>query len=318
MFDSVESLLAICQKEDKPIWQVMLEQEVKQNQRTEEEVLKDFTTKLHVMSESVERGKKGVRSYSGLTGGGAHKLQKYLESGKSICGDVFVQALLSAVAINEVNASMGIICATPTAGSAGVVPAVLMATRDSLGLSEMDQVRYLITAATFGMIIGNIASISGAEGGCQAEVGSASGMAAAALTWAAGGTPEQSAHALSMALMNILGLVCDPVAGLVEIPCIKRNAMGASNALASAEMALAGLTSEIPADEVISAMGEVGRALPSALRETAQGGLAQTKTGRRLARLLSSQKAVWMDMGNGQKETNQEDNEAERVEGSFE
>ena len=175
------------------------------------------------------------------------------------------------------------IVAAPTAGASGVLPAVLLPLRRRDGLEEAQMVQALYVAAGFGQVIASRASISGAEGGCQAEVGSASGMAAAALTAVMGGAPDASAHACAMALANTLGLVCDPVAGLVEVPCVKRNVMGAVNALACAEMALAGLTSAIPCDEVIDAMRAVGDALPASLRETGLGGLAATPTGRRIA-----------------------------------
>jgi L-serine dehydratase len=200
----------------------------------------------------------------------------------------YLEAAMNAVAINEVNASMGIICATPTAGSSGVVPGVLLAFRDRLKLDRRKQLDFLITSGGVGILIGNQASLSGAQGGCQAEVGSASAMAAAALVEAAGGTPLQSGHALAIALKNLLGLTCDPVASLVEVPCIKRNAIGAVNAIIAAEMALAGVESRIPVDEVIQAMGSIGRMMPVALRETALGGLAQTPTACRIMEMLQS------------------------------
>jgi len=202
-------------------------------------------------------------------------MQEYVKSGKGLSGDLILNAVTSAIATNEVNAAMGVVCANPTAGSAGVVPGVLFSLVDKLSLSRDNMIDFLFSAGAFGLVIGNKASISGAEGGCQAEVGSACGMAAAAAVQVAGGTPEQSAHACGIALQNLLGLVCDPVAGLVEIPCIKRNAAGSS-------MALAGIISEIPCDEVIEAMDQVGRSMPVQLRETAEGGLATTKTGKRL------------------------------------
>lgn len=177
---------------------------------------------------------------------------------------------------------MGTICATPTAGSAGVVPGTLFAVKNKLNPTKEQMIRYLFTSGAFGFVVANNASISGAAGGCQAEVGSAAAMAAAAIVEMAGGTPQQSAHAFSISLKNMLGLVCDPVAGLVEVPCVKRNAMGAANAIVAADMALAGVTSRIPTDEVIDAMYRIGRTMPSALRETGQGGLAATPTGRAL------------------------------------
>ena len=177
---------------------------------------------------------------------------------------------------------MGLVCATPTAGSAGCRPAVLTAATQKLGLNRQQQLDFLLTAGAFGLVIANNASISGAEGGCQAEVGSASAMSAAALTLAAGGTPYQASQAVCFVIKNMLGLICDPVAGLVEVPCVKRNAMGASYAFIAADMALAGIESKIPVDEVIDAMYQVGSSLPTAFRETAEGGLAATPTGRRL------------------------------------
>jgi L-serine dehydratase len=187
-----------------------------------------------------------------------------------------------AVATNEVNAAMGTICATPTAGSAGVVPGTLFAVKEKLNPTREEMIAFLFTAGAFGFVVANNASISGAAGGCQAEVGSASGMAAAAIVEMAGGSPEQCAEAMAITLKNMLGLVCDPVAGLVEVPCVKRNAMGAANAMVAADMALAGITSRIPCDEVIDAMYKIGLSMPTALKETAQGGLAATPTGREL------------------------------------
>ena len=189
-------------------------------------------------------------------------------------------AVQAAVATNEVNAALGVICATPTAGSSGTLPGVIESLQNRLDLDEEALVRFLFTAGGFGLIIANHAGIAGATGGCQAEVGSASGMGAAAAVEAAGGTPQQSAEALSIAISNLLGLVCDPIAGLVEVPCVKRNAIGTANALVSADMALAGCVSKIPADECIMALDKVGKQLPSSLRETGIGGLAGTPTGQ--------------------------------------
>ena len=185
--------------------------------------------------------------------------------------------------MGEHNACMGCIVAAPTAGACGVLPAVLIPLQRKERLTDEQMIQCLYAAAGFGQVIATRASISGAEGGCQAEVGSASAMAAAALVSARGGTPKQMAAACAIALQNVMGLVCDPVAGLVEVPCVKRNVMGAVNALSCADMALAGLDGGIPCDEVIDAMGAVGRAMPSSLRETGQGGLAATPTGRKIA-----------------------------------
>lgn len=281
MIKSTAELVSLAQGQDKKIYQIMIEQEVNYSDRTEESILKEMHRSFDVMKSAAYQGIKGVRSLSGLSGFDAKRMHDYIEKGNIITDDTFLKAICYSLSINEVNASMGIICATPTAGSCGVLPGVLLAAQEKMGISDDEVVNYLFTASAFGFVIANNASISGAAGGCQAEVGSASAMAAAALVEMAGGTPKQCAHAMAIALKNMLGLVCDPVAGLVEIPCIKRNAAGASNALTAAEMALAGIESFIPPDEVIQAMFSVGKSIPSSLRETAMGGLATTPTGMR-------------------------------------
>ena len=187
------------------------------------------------------------------------------QSGKSLSGDLILDAVSKAVATNEVNAAMGTICATPTAGAAGIVPGTLFAVKNKLNPTREQMINYLFTSGAFGFVVANNASISGAAGGCQAETGSAGSMAAAAIVEMAGGTPQQSAEAFSIVMKNMLGLVCDPVAGLVEVPCVKRNAMGAAKALVGADMALAGVVSRIPTDEVIEAMHRIGQSMPSAL-----------------------------------------------------
>ncbi len=283
MFRNVSELVERAVSKKIPISEVMIEQEMDVTGRDRETVMDLMEKNLDVMEQAVEKGiKEGVKSHSGLTGGDAVLLQKYIESGKSLAGTTVLDAVSKAVATNEVNAAMGTICATPTAGSAGVVPGTLFALRDKLNPTREQMVRYLFTSGAFGFVVANNASISGAAGGCQAEVGSATGMAAAAIVELAGGSPEQSAQAMAIALKNMLGLVCDPVAGLVEVPCVKRNAIGASIAITAADMALAGITSRIPCDEVIDAMYKIGESMPTALKETAQGGLAATPTGRAL------------------------------------
>ena len=262
-------VLTACKKSDMTLARYFLEREIQTIQKDEASILAKMEENLKVMEKAVADGKAGVRSFSGLTGGDARRMLDYMTL-KSPLGDSrYFEAALNAVAINEVNAAMGVICATPTAGSSGIVPGVLIAFRDRLNLDRRTQLDFLITSGGCGIIIGNQASLSGAAGGCQAEVGSASAMAAAALVEAAGGSPEASAHALAMALKNLLGLTCDPVASLVEVPCVKRNAVGAVNAILAAEMALAGVESRIPVDQVIQAMGSIGRMMPVALRETA-------------------------------------------------
>ncbi len=279
MFTSVSSLIAQTGQRQCRICDLMVEYEMDTAGLTREQVYTRMDQHLQVMEAAVVRGTAGVQSHSGLTGGDAARLAAYRKSGRGLTDGVFLDALTFAIATNEVNAAMGIICASPTAGSAGVLPGVLLAVREKLHPDRTAMLNYLFTAGAFGLIIANNASVAGATGGCQAEIGSASGMAAAALTEMAGGTPHQAAQALAIALKNLLGLVCDPVAGLVEIPCIKRNAAGAAIALGAAEMALAGIESHIPCDQVISAMKQIGQAMPEALRETARGGLAATAEG---------------------------------------
>lgn len=282
MFRNVAELVELAISQNKKISEIMIEQEMNVTGRSREEIISQMDKNLRVMEEAVERGIKGVKSHSGLTGGDAVLLQEYINKGNFLTGETILDAVSKAVATNEVNAAMGTICATPTAGSAGVVPGTLFAVQKKLNPTREEMVLFLFTAGAFGFVVANNASISGAAGGCQAEVGSAAGMAAAAIVEMAGGTPAQCAEAMAITLKNMLGLVCDPVAGLVEVPCVKRNAMGAANAMVAADMALAGITSRIPCDEVIDAMFKIGQSMPSALRETAQGGLADTPTGRRL------------------------------------
>ncbi|WP_163653893.1 L-serine ammonia-lyase, iron-sulfur-dependent, subunit alpha [Listeria sp. PSOL-1] len=280
MFRTVAELIDIAQHEKKPISKVMIEREMNVSGLSHDEIFAAMTRNLDVMEEAIKKGENGVNSTTGLTGGDAVLMKKYIEKGNTLSGELVLESVQKAIATNEVNAAMGVICATPTAGSAGVVPGVLFAVKDKLELTREQMVDFLFTAGAFGFVVANQAFISGAAGGCQAEVGSASAMASAAIVEAAGGTPEQASHAMAMTLKNMLGLVCDPVAGLVEVPCVKRNALGSSQAIISADMALAGIKSQIPCDEVIEAMYRVGLQMPSSLRETAEGGLAATPTGR--------------------------------------
>ena len=230
---------------------------------------------LRVMEESVEAGlRPDLRSNSGMVGGQTHRLMRAVENGATFSDPWMGRMEARALAVAECNACMGKIVAAPTAGSCGILPAALLTARERYGLDDDALIAGLFTAAGVGKVIAERASISGAEGGCQAECGSAAAMAAAALTELRGGSPAACAHALSFALMNMMGLVCDPVGGLVEVPCVYRNVSGIANAVAAADMALAGLTSILPPDEVIDAMGSVGRLMPESLRETGQGGCA--------------------------------------------
>ena len=282
MYQSVKDLVQTAEIQQKALSELVIEAECHESGSNRKEVWQRMRSNLLTMRAAIKQGENelGVRSKTGLTGGEAIKLKKYRAKGKTLSGDVMMAAVENAIATNEVNAAMGVICATPTAGSSGTLPGALFMLEQRLGLSEDQMIRFLFTAGGLGLIIANHAGIAGATGGCQEEVGSASAMAAAAAVEAAGGSPEQSSQALAIALSNLLGLVCDPIAGLVEIPCVKRNAIGAGNALIAADMALAGCTSMIPADECISALDKVGRSMSVDLRETGRGGLAGTPTGQ--------------------------------------
>ena len=277
-FQSVEHLLAAAA--DKPLWQAVLDDDCQDRGVSSTASMVKMTGMWAAMCRSVADYNPERRSSSGLSGGQGAKMEAAADP---LCGPFLQSVIATALKVGEHNARMGRIVAAPTAGASGVMPAVLLPLKKRDALSDKTMVECLYVAAGFGQVIAARASISGAEGGCQAEVGSASGMAAAALVHARGGTPAQMAAACAMALQNVLGLVCDPVAGLVEVPCVKRNVMGAVNAMACADMALAGVTGAIPCDEVIDAMAAVGRSLPAALRETGEGGLAASPTGRKIA-----------------------------------
>lgn len=277
-FTSVEGLLRAAA--DMPLWQAVRDDDMQDRGADAAESWDQMTRLWTAMTESVKQYSPLLRSSSELVGGEGGLVA---EQGGRLCGPFFSAVIATALKTGECNACMRRIVAAPTAGASGVLPAVLLPLQQRDNLSDEVMTQALYVAAGFGQVIASRASISGAEGGCQAEVGSASGMAAAALVHLMGGTPEQMAHACAMALSNILGLVCDPVAGLVEVPCVKRNVMGAMNALSCAEMALCGVKNAIPCDEVIDAMRSVGDSMPAALRETGTGGLAATPTGRRIA-----------------------------------
>ena len=262
---------------------VALEAEAKDQGRPIEEIRSALRRALHVMRGAIDRGMVGdLYSSSGLVGGDAAKLRT--GPAGPLAGTPFRDVLARAIAVQEVNAAMGVIVAAPTAGGAGVLPAVLTGLAVAKGIGDEALVDALATAGLIGAVVAVRASLSGAEGGCQAETGAAAGMAAGAATEMLGGTPTQAYHAVALAQQGTLGLICDPLGGLVELPCVFRNATAAAIALAAIEMALAGITFAIPADEVIDAMGEIGRSMDVRYRETAGGGLAATPTGRRLAR----------------------------------
>lgn len=279
-FNSIEELVRAAKAQNTSIGHIVLTSQAQELEESEETLMARMGERLDVMLRSAEKGMEpALRSTSGLTGGDAHKL---FERENSIMGHFMARATARAIAIAEYNAAMGKIVAAPTAGSCGIMPGCLIALMEDKGISRENIILSMFTAAGFGMVIACKACVAGAQGGCQAECGSAAAMTAAAMAEAVGGSPEAAAHACAIALKNQLGLVCDPVAGLVEIPCIKRNAAGVVIAASAADMALAGIASKIPADEVISAMKEVGDSMSASLRETAQGGLAVTPTGIKL------------------------------------
>jgi L-serine dehydratase len=286
MHKSMESLIRDAEDSGRSIAEVVLAMEAQESGRSPEQIRARIAHTLSVMRTAIDEGLEGnVRSPSGLTGGRARRL---FEKGPRLLGARVTVTLARAISTLEVNAAMGLIVAAPTAGAAGVLPAVLMGADEFLNLGEEKQIDAMLVAGGVGAVIAHRASISGAEGGCQAETGTAAAMGAAAVCWAAGGSNEQVSTAVALALQGMLGLICDPIGGLVEIPCIYRNASAAMQAIAAAEMALAGLDFPIPADEVIDVMGEVGRRMPVAYRETAMGGLAATATARRLVQIKPS------------------------------
>lgn len=280
-YDSVLELCRAAEKQNTRISDIVLKDQAVMMEKEEEELKLTMKTMLDTMRRSTCEGiHPERRSGSGLSGGDAYKMEQVVKEGRTITGNVIGKALTKALATSETNACMGKVVAAPTAGSCGILPAVLTTIAEERELEDEQLIMALFTASAIGMVIANRASISGAEGGCQAECGSASAMAAAALVELCGGTPAMVGHACAISLKSVLGLVCDPVAGLVEIPCIKRNAMGAANAFVSAELALAGIESRIPVDEVIHAMKTIGDCMIPALKETAEGGLAATPTAK--------------------------------------
>lgn len=284
---SGEELIKICEENSISLSEYAIRREMEDRDVTREEVLSKMHKTLEAMRNgATEAREKEVYSVSGLIGGDAYKVQEYLKKGKSLTGDTMVLAMAMALSSSEVNASMGRIVACPTAGSCGILPAVILTAGEKLKKTDDELVMALFASAAVGMIIGRNATFAGAEGGCQAECGSASAMAAAAVVEMMGGTPKMSLDAGAIVFKNILGLVCDPVAGLVEIPCAKRNSSGAISALCTADLVMAGVESKIPFDDALSAMYKVGRSLPASLRETALGGVAVTKAGLELRKKL--------------------------------
>ena len=287
-FNTIGELIALAGEQQVPLHEIVIQHEIHTSQQSRDDIITAMEKNWQVMKASIERGiANQEKSLSGLTGGDAKRLYDYQDKG--YMGSQVLATAAYAVGISEVNAVMGRIVACPTAGSCGIVPAALYAARQQKKLKDEHIVMALFTAAGIGMVVDQNASIAGAEGGCQAECGTAAGMAAGALAELAGGSPETVGNATALAIKNLLGLVCDPVAGLVEVPCVKRNGFAVVEAMLAADMSLAGVESVIPVDEVIDAMNRIGKALPKSLRETSEGGLATTPTAKALTKRIYPQ-----------------------------
>ena len=280
--DSMKEIFERSAREEIPFWEIVLQYDMEERQVSRQASMAKMLSTWQAIQDAADSYTGTQRSVSGLVGGDGLKMRLYARRGESIGGEFIDEVIVQALSMAESNACMRRIVAAPTAGSCGVVPAVLLPLCEREKHTQHELLEALYVASGIGAVIAYRAGISGAAGGCQAEIGTASAMAAGALVSLRGGTNEQIGHAVAMALKNLMGLVCDPVAGLVEVPCVKRNVIGAVNAISAADMALAGIESRIPVDEVIDAMGEVGRRMPVEFRETALGGLAATPTGKQI------------------------------------
>ena len=278
--DSMKEIFERSARENIPFWEIVLQYDMEERQVSRQASMAKMLSTWQAIQDAADSYTGTQRSVSGLVGGDGLKMRLYARRGESIGGEFMDEVIVQAISMAESNACMRRIVAAPTAGSCGVVPAVLLPLCEREHYTQHELLEALYVASGIGAVIAYRASISGAAGGCQAEIGTASAMAAGALVSLRGGTNEQIGHAVAIALKNLMGLVCDPVAGLVEVPCVKRNVIGAVNAISAADMALAGIESRIPVDEVIDATGEVGRRMPVEFRETALGGLAATPTGK--------------------------------------
>ena len=287
--DSMKEIFDTMAARDLPFWEVILQADMEDRQVSRNQSMAKMLTVWQAMSDAADNYSGRRRSASGLVGGDGMKMRQYTLRGKAMTGGYVSEVIAEALGMAESNACMCRIVAAPTAGSCGVLPAVMLPLCKHENLSQHQILEALYVASGIGAVIAHKASIAGASGGCQAEIGTASAMAAGALVALRGGSGEQIGHAVAMALKNLMGLVCDPVAGLVEVPCVKRNVIGAVNAVSAADMALAGIESRIPVDEVIEAMGEVGRRMPVEFRETALGGLAATPTGQAVKARMQKQ-----------------------------
>ena len=284
--DSMKEIFDRMEQEGKPFWEIVLETDMEERQVTRSQSLAKMLLTWQAMADAADNYTGRRRSVSGLVGGDGMKMRQYCFRGEAMSGGYISEVITEALSMAESNACMCRIVAAPTAGACGVMPAVLLPLCKYEKLTQHQILEALYAASGIGAVIAHRACIAGASGGCQAEIGTASAMAAGALVALRGGTGEQIGHGVAMALEDLMGLICDPVAGLVEVPCVKRNVIGAVNAVSVADMAMAGITSRIPVDEVIDAMGEVGRRLPVEFRETALGGLAATPTGNAIKRSM--------------------------------
>ncbi len=291
MYQNIQQLVELAETRQLPLWRIVLESEMQLTEESEEEIFAALDSRYAVMESSAGKALKGPLSTSGgLIEGVASRHFAYSVKDDTVSGGFLNRIMAMALSSSEVNASMGRICAAPTAGSCGILPAVLIGVSEKYQLERRRTLEGLLVASGVGAVIMKNATVSGAEGGCQAECGVAAAMAAAAVVQLRGGASAVAANAVAIALINCMGLVCDPIAGLVQVPCAQRNASQAINALTSADLALGGMTSLIPADEVIEAMYKVGKRLPSELKETAEGGIAATPTGRKIAGRLQQRK----------------------------
>ena len=290
-FFSINELIEEAEKKDLELWQVVRDLDMEQRQVTEEQSWNKMLQSWQAMLESVDHYAAERRSVSGMIGGDASKMEAFSATGKALLGGYMQEVLATALKVAESNACMCKIVAAPTAGACGVLPAVLVPLYKRGLATEEEMIKTLFVAAGIGIVIGYRACIAGASGGCQAEIGSASAMAAGALVYLRGGSNEAVGHAVAMALKNLMGLICDPIAGLVEVPCVKRNVIGASNAVSCADMAMAGITSRVPVDEVIDCMGVVGSKMPFEFKETALGGLAATPFGNMIKEKMQVKKS---------------------------
>lgn len=288
-YKNLGEILKICEKKKLSLWQYVVNEQSKETLESDEQIRSKMAAMYQAMKASLAEYDAGVKSNSKMSGGDGEKLHNYNENGNRLLGAFMSEVIENAVKTAESNACMKRIVAAPTAGSCGVIPAVFITYQKHYGKNDEDMINALLVSSLIGCVIAENACIAGAQGGCQAEIGSASAMAAGGVVFLEGGSNEAVVNAVAFALKNMMGLVCDPVAGLVEVPCVKRNAAGALNAVLAAQSALAGIKSVIPVDEVIEAMYEVGCSLPSCLRETSQAGLAVTPTAQKISKSLKQQ-----------------------------